>query len=231
MDNIFLRLKKTLLKELKADEVTSEVLLDSLSILPTELQTEYGTYIKEKLQGLETVPVSQIFRQLSLHITFLDHALLQHLIDEFGSEQLKKDMSAYDGDIQVFLDETTIVEVQDHLPGQQELPLHFDKLQMMIDKDPGKCSLRMVNNLRKRFCNETQLSEIIFVLIGIGKTNSFVLIFMVPSVLGPTIISSISRVDDSFYQRECVVSISLNQQQLYLSLALREKVCLITRTL
>ena len=215
-------LKKTLLKELKANKnITAEELLESLSILPTELQTEYGTYIEEKLQELQTV--SKIFQQLSLHITFLDYALLQHLIDEFGSEQLKQDMSAYDGEIQVFLDETTITQLQDHLPGRQELPPHFNKLQMVIDKDPGKCSLRMVNDLRKQFCSETQLSEIVFVLIGIGKANSFILIFMVPSVLGSKMVESISAVDDSFYQREGIISISLNQQQLYLSLVLREK--------
>ena len=219
LEKIFLSLKKMLLKELKADkEITTEVLLESLTILPTELQTEYGAYLEEKLPVLEDLgTVSKIFSRLSLHFTFLDYSLLQHLIDEFGSEKLKRDMSAYDGEIQVFLDETTIVELQDHLPGRQDLPPHFDKLRMMIDKDPGKCSLRMVNNLRKRFCNETQLSEIIFVLIGIGKVNSFILIFIIPGVLGPRLVESVGRVDDSFYQRECIVSIALNQQQLYLA--------------
>ena len=227
---MFLSLKKMLLKELKADNgITTEVLLESLSILPTELQIEYGAYLEEKLPILEELgTVSKIFSRLSLHFTFLDYALLQHLIDEFGSEQLKQDMSAYEEEIQVFLDETMIVHLQDHLPGRQELPLHFDKLQMMIDKDPGKCSLRMVNNLRKRFCSETQLSEIVFALIGIGKANSFILIFMVPSILGSNIAESIGQVDESFYQRECIMYITLNHQQLYLSLALREKVCVLT---
>ena len=220
-------LKKTLLKELKADkEVTTEVLLESLSILPLEVRTEYGAYIEEKLPVLEELgTVSKIFQRLSLHlmITFLDYVLLKHLIDEFGSEDLKQDMITYDGEIQVFLNETTIEELQGHLPGQQKLPPNFDKLQMRINKDPGKCSLRMVNNLRKQFCNETQLSEIVFVLIGIGKASSFIIIFIVPSVLGPRLAECVSRVDDNFYQRECVVSISLNQQQLYLSVDLREK--------
>ena len=214
-----------LLKELKADKkITTEVLLESLTILPTELQTEYGAYLKENLPVLEDLgTISKIFSRLSLHFTFLDYTLLQHLIDEFGSKHLKQDMSAYDRDIQVFMDETTIPQLQDHLPGRQDLPPHFDKLRMMIDKDPGKCSLRMVNNLRKRFCNETQLSEIVFVLIGIGKANSFILIFMVPSVLGPRLVVSVGRVDNGFYQRERIVSIALNQQQLYLTVTLRRR--------
>ena len=218
-------LKKTLLKELKANkEVTTEVLLESLTILPTELQMEYRAYLKENLPILEDLgTVSKIFSRLSLHFTFLDYTLLQHLIDEFGSEHLKQDMSAYDREIQVFLDETTIPQLQDHLPGQQDHPPHFDKLRMRIDKDPGKYSLRMVNNLRKQFCNETQLSEIVFVLIGIGKANSFILIFIIPSVLGPRLVASVGRVDDNFYQREHIVSIALNQQQLYLAVALRRR--------
>ena len=86
----------------------------------------------------------------------------------------------------------------------------------------------MVNDLRRRFCSETHLSEIVFVLIGIGKANSFIIVFMVPSVLGPRLVESVGGVDDSFYQRECIISISLNQQQLYLSAALREtKVCVL----
>ena len=213
-----------LLRELKADkEVTTEVLLESLTILPLEVQTEYGAYLEEKLPVLEELgTVSKIFSCLSLHFTFLDYTLLKHIVDEFGSEHLKEDMSAYDKEIQVFLNETTIAQLQDHWPGRQELPPHFDRLQMMINKEPGKCSLRLVNDLRKRFCNETQLSEIVFVLIGIRKANSFIVVFMVPSVLGPRLVESVGGVEDSFYQRECIISISLNQEQLYLSIALRE---------
>ena len=213
-----------LLRELKADkEVTTEVLLESLTILPLEVQTEYGAYLEEKLPVLEELgTVSKIFSRLSLHFTFLDYTLLKHIVDEFGSEHLKEDMSAYDKEIQVFLNETTIAQLQDHWPGRQELPPHFDRLQMMINKEPGKCSLRLVNDLRKRFCNETQLSEIVFVLIGIRKANSFIVVFMVPSVLGPRLVESVGGVEDSFYQRECIISISLNQEQLYLSVALRE---------
>ena len=42
-------------------------------------------------------------------------------------------------------------------------------------------------------------------------------------VLGPRLMESIGRVNDSFYQRECIIAVSLNHQQLYLSVALREK--------
>ena len=229
LEKSFIKLKKSLLAELKAKAVTPEVLLEEMTFyLPLGLQKEYGASIREKRSDLEKLgTVSNILSELSPHFTILDYSLLEHLIEEFGSEQLKLDMSTYVGEIVVFLGETTIAQLQDHFPGQQELPPHFDRLQMMIDKDPGKCSLQTVNDLRRRFCSETHLSEIVFVLIGIGKANSFIIVFMVPSVLGARLVESVGGMDDSFYQRECIISISLNQQHLYLSAALREnKVCI-----
>ena len=227
LEEWFSKLKRQLLSEMNANQISPQTILESLAMLPLSLQAEYKKYVMENLSTLAAASsVSMIFVHLSFNFTFIDYGLLEHLIRSFGCEQLKQDMSAYIGKIQVFLDETTITQLQDYWPGRQELPPHFEKLRMVIDKDPGTYSLRKVDDLRRRFCSETHLSEIVFVLIGIGKANSFTAIFMVPSVLGPSLVESINGLDNSFYQRECVISISLNQQQLYLSVALTEKVCL-----
>ena len=45
--------------------------------------------------------------------------------------------------------------------------------------------------------------------VFVRKANSFIIVFMVPSVLGPRLVESVGGVDDSFYQRECIISISL----------------------
>ena len=226
LEKCFSNLKKQLLSEMNTNQVSPQTSLESLAMLPLPLQMEYKKYVKENLPTLAAASnVSMIFVHLSLSFTFIDYGLLEHLIETFGSEQLKKAMSAYIEKIEVFLDETTVKQLY-HWPGKQDLPPHFDKLQMMIDKDPGAYSLRKVDDLRRRFCCETQLSEIVFILIGIGKANSFMIMFMVPTVLGPSLKEFISKIDDNFYQSQSIISISLNQQQLYLSVALREKVCL-----
>lgn len=226
LEKSFADLKKRLLAEMKANaEVTTETLLESLTWnLPLELRTVYKPYLDEKLPTLEKLgTIREICSRLGLFFTFLDYHLVQYLVEEFGSDLLKQDMSAYAGKIQTFLNETMVHQVKDFLPGQHKLPPNFEKLQMVIDQNPRTYSLRMLDKLRKRFCSETQLSEIVFILIGIGKANSFLVLFMVPSILGPTLEESVRGVDDSFYQKECIISISLNQQQLYLSVALRKR--------
>ena len=226
LEKSFTDLKKRLLTEMKANaDITTETLLESLIwSLPLELQTVYKPYLDEKLPTLEKLgTIREICSRLGLFFTFLDYHLLQYLVEEFGSDMLKQDMSAYAGEIQIFFSETTVQQVKDHLPGRHKLPPNFEKLQMVIDQNPGSYSLRMLDNLWKRFCSETQLSEIVFVLIGIGKANSFLVVLMFPSILGPRVMECVGQVDNSFFQRECIISISLNQQRLYLSVTLKEK--------
>ena len=159
--------------------------------------------------------------------TFIDYGLLEHLIETFGSKQLKQDMSAYAGAVQVFLDETTVEELKDHWPGQRDIPPHFEEIRAIVYQNPKVYSLRQLDDLRKKVCSETKLSEMVLILKAVGKVNSFVVSWLFPSVLAPVLMESISRIDESFYEREFIYSISVKEQQLYFSVAIREKkVCL-----
>ena len=225
LEKWFLGLQKRLLAEMKAKkDVTTETLLESLTILPTELQMEYRDFLEEKLPTLEQVgSVSKIFSRVSLHFTFIDYGLLQHLSDEFGSEDLKQEMVAFVEAMQVFLDETTVQQLMDHWPGRNDIPPNFKELRAVIDEDPSTYSLRKLDDLRRRFCSESKLSRIIFVLVSVKKGNSFIMVLMVPSILVPWVMESVSGVGDSFYQSEHITSVSVSQKQLYLSVTMREK--------
>ena len=63
----------------------------------------------------------------------------------------------------------------------------------------------------------------VFILKRVGKVNSFSVSWLVASILVSELIESLSRMDESFYEREFIYSISVNQQQLYFSVAMREK--------
>ena len=219
-------LKDELLSELSANEaITPQILLRSLIILPGSLQTLYKKFILENLSTLMRVDsVFMMFAHLSFHVTFIDYSLLEHLIGKFGSEKLKQDMSSYAMSMQVFLDETTVQEMIDfNWPGQQELPPNFDKLRAVINGNPRTYTLRKLDNLRKTICRETQLSEIVFIFIGAANANSFVVSLMVHSVFIAVVKEVINGIDDTIFESENIVSMSLNQQYLYLSPASREK--------
>ena len=184
----------------------------------------YKQFILENLSSLKKADgVDTLYAHLSLHVTFIDFSLLEHLIAKFGSEKLKRDMSTYATSIHVFLDETTVQEMIDfNWPGQQELPPNFEKLRAVINGNPRTYTLRKLDDLRKTICRETQLSEIVFIFIGAASANSFVIILKVHSIFITMVKEAISIIDDAICESENIISMSLDQQCLYLSPASRE---------
>ena len=225
LEKQFLSLQEELLSELVTNEaITPQTLLRSLIILPVSLQAEYKKFILENLPTLKRADsIDLIFAHLSFHFTFIDYGLLKHLVEKFGGEQLKQNMSAYAGAVQVFLDETTVQQLMDYWPGRQDIPPHFEEVKAVVYQNPKVYSLRDLDNLRRNLCGETKLSEMVFILKRVGKVNSFSVSWLVASVLVSELIESLSRMDESFYEREFIYSISVNQQQLYFSVAMREK--------
>ena len=222
LEKQFSSLQRRLSSELTTkSEVSPEILLESLTLLPIALRSEYQKFILENLSTLKKADsIREIFLHLNPLFSFIDYHLIKYLVEEFASTRLKRDTSAYIEAVRIFLDETTVLDLMDHWPGRRDIPPHFEELRAVIDGDPSKYTLRQLDNLRKRFCSETRLSEVVLSLIGVGRRNSFVVRWVVPSIFVPRLKSVISCLR-SFYQREYIFSVTVGRQQLY-SIAVRD---------
>ena len=203
LEKQFLNLQKKFSAELRKDKsVTADTLLETLYILPVELQVEYRKFLDEKIPTLEQRgTVLMIFGQLSRHSTFLDYGLLRHVIEELGSEKLQQDMAAYVASIEVFLDETSVQQLIDYWPSQRTTPPDFEELKAIVYRHPKLCSLRQLDNLRKSLCSETHLSQLVVVLKRVGRSNSFTVSWLVPSALASQLRVSLTQVSDTFYEK------------------------------
>ena len=224
LEKQFSSLQRRLSSELNANgEVSPEILLESLTLLPIALRNEYEKIIFENLSTLEKAnSIRKLFHHLNPLSSFIDYHLVEYLVEEFGSEQLQEDMSAYVKLVQVFYDETTVQQLMDHWPGRRDIPPHFEELRAVIDEDPGTYTLRRLDNLRKEFCSEIRLFETVLILKRFGRKNSFVVCWVVPSIFVPQSKSVISSLR-SFYQREHIFSVTVGRQRLY-SIAVRDSI-------
>ena len=227
LERRFAGMQRRLQTELKTNsDVSAETLVDSLTLLPVALRAEYQGYMSDKLSTLEDAEeandIRKVFRCLNPLLTFIDYHLLEFMIEEFASDELKRDMAAYVGEVEVFIDETTIEPLIKLWPGHQKIPPDFEKLTAVINKDPSKYTLRQLNDLRRKFCCETNLTETVLVLIGVGKKNSFSISWIVPSLFVPQLSSMIVNLKSlkMLYQREHITSITLGTKRLY-SIAVR----------
>ena len=196
--------------------MTPEILIESLTLLPIALRSEYQSFILRNLETLERADsIRRVFHRLNPHFTFIDYGLLEHIINEFGSKRLKSDMSKYVGRVQIFIDQTTVLELMDHWPGVSEIPPHFEMLRARIEEDPSSCTLRQLDDLRKRFCSKIRLYETVLILIGIKKRSSFVLSWIIPSSCLPEFKSVIGKLSGNFFHIEQIYSLTHGGQPLY----------------
>ena len=149
--------------------------------------------------------------------SFIDYGLVEYFIKKFGSDALKRDMRSYCSEMVLFMKETTIKQLIDHLPGQAEIPPKFSLIEAKIGENASEYTLEQLNTIRKRHCSELKLSEIVFHLLALVDSNSFIVGWLIPSAIVSDIMKSARSVDQSFYEEYKITSLTLNGMWLFLS--------------
>ena len=216
LEKEFLNLRRRTSSELiENTQITMEILIESLTLLPIALRSEYQSFIVGNLETLERAEsIRKIFHCLNPHFTFIDYGLLAHIVDDLGSNELKCDMSKYIEAVKIFIDQTTVQELMDHWQGVREIPPHFEELRAVVDEDPSLYRLQRLDDLQKRFCNTIMVSETTLILIGIKRRSSFLLSWIIPSVCLPHLKSVIGELS-TFFQVEKIYSLTHGGQRLY----------------
>jgi hypothetical protein len=216
LEHQFRQIHDSLLSELEDNKVSVRKMLHSLTLLPTEMRIEYKPAITEMFPVLRREStISDLFYHLSPLVDFLSCGLLKYIIDVFGSDALKKKMVSYSDDVLMFMKKTTVKQLMSVWPGQQEIPPTFSKLKAKIDENPSTYTLYDLDQLRKRFCSTIKLTDIVFVLIGLETSTSFIAEWLVPSALVCQLIESATKLDYGFYLRERILKMSVDEKQIF----------------
>ena len=172
LDGWFHSLHEQLTFELQEHPIQVDKLVNVLVQLPISLRREYEHSISLRLSALRTESTTNgVMLHLSPLMNFIDYGLLSFLVHKFGSDHLKRDMRSYESEMLIFMKETTIKQLIDHLPGQIEIPPKFSIIEAKIGEDASKCTLERLNTIRRRYCPEVRLSEIVFHLVAVVESN------------------------------------------------------------
>ena len=220
LEDQFNSLRTRIMNELSRPDITVQVLLNQLTGLPLSLRREYEPSIAKRIRRMRTeTQVNELFIiHLNPLTSFIDYGLIEYVIKKFGSDALQRDMRSYCGEMVVFMKETTIKQLIDHLPGQTEIPPKFSLIKAKIGRNASECTLEELNTIRKRFCSEVKLSEIVFHLVAVVESNSFIVSWLVPLAL-VDIVKSTRSLDQSFYQEFKITSFTLDGMWLFLTAA------------
>ena len=99
--------------------------------------------------------------------------------------------------------------------GRQDLPSNLSLLKAKLDLDPTQCKLEELNHLQRRFFSQLQLSHMTCALVTVKEANLFIAVWAIPSALVPELIEAACMIDTKFYQEEKIITMSVNEKQLY----------------
>ena len=177
----FERLEFASLTELEEKQVDLKRFRHSLILLPAKIKKEQATFLKENLPTISKAEsIDEIFMQLNLHWNFIDCSLLEHIVNRFCSEEVKKDMIQYISDLEAFRKVTTVNQMIRCWPGRIDPPPHFSKVTCKLNRDAATYTLHELDQLRVRFCHEFSLSDSIMMLHSF-IAGSVVVVWMIPS--------------------------------------------------
>ena len=205
-----------ILSELEENGTKVSDILQSVTLLPTRISQEYKPAISEIFPDLRReTTISDIFYHLNPLVNFLGYGLLEYIINKFGSNTLKKMTNDYSKDVVAFMKTTTVKYLIDHWPGRQDIPPNYSKLKAKIDEDPTTYTLYRLDQLRRRYCCELKLTDIVCVIIGVEMANSFIVEWLFPSALVPQLMKSARKLDSGFYLRERMLKVVIEEKQIF----------------
>ena len=151
------------------------------------------------------------------HISFIDYMLVEHVINLYGSDQLKEKMESYLKDVSLFEQRSTVSQFIQFWPGRRDTSISRKDIDFQIRKEPDSCSFEQMKLLKKDFCNQflPSKSELV-VLYGNFSQGSVVMKLYIPASFIPSLIGRISKHEnDSFFHEHDIDGFYVNDLLVY----------------
>ncbi len=149
---------------------------------------------------------------LNFYLSFIDFSLLEHIIEQFGSDSLKQDMSSYAEDMRQFRMKTPVSKALDHLPRNSDPPVGYSRLKAKFDFDVHTTTLEDIDTFRKGLSKRCLLSPLALSLSDLQE-SSLLVTWLVPAAVGAIISDQVQKKTN--FLSNNIISLSLEGECLY----------------
>ena len=199
-----------------------EKLRVTLTTLPVSRRFKHLHFLREQSHHImQANNVDEIFKILDDFWDYTDFTLLQHLVEKFGEEALKKEMSEYVAALEQFEKRTTIQESNtasssNRYPRRNinEIPFEylydFSTVDLQLHRDPAVYTLynarQLEESLAKRACLEPYAVRLQRV-----RPSSVAITLMCPRVALELILEALEK---DFLETHQIVSVTIDEKPL-----------------
>ena len=152
----------------------------SVAVLPTSLKYQHQYFLEQhSSQIAKSTTVAEILSILNNYCDFLNCSLLAHIIDKFGDDKLKKQLSNYMEALREFRSHTKIADFMETCTGSPNLSPEFVALETKMSPEWEHRTLEEAEEYRNTMTQKSSLANYVISLVK-GKPGSIYLVWKIP---------------------------------------------------
>ena len=199
--------------------IEPHIFLSRVTYLPVSVRPQHRTFIEEKLTNIPPpVTFESIWSILNLYWDFLNYGLLEHVISQCGSDELKQQMQDYVDELSIFKQTTRLCDFIESWPCRDDGPPE-DRLKKMVIKmkhEWSQCTLHDVESFKNALVHKFFLPEFDTLLQNIERGCVCVTWLTSPSI-ATLLQQNLTNIETEFFKKHGIDAVTIDGQDVYLT--------------
>ena len=195
------------------------IFLSRITCLPVSARTQHRNFIEEKLTNIPPpVTFVNIWTKLNLYWDFLNYGLLEHVISNFGSEDLKQQMQDYVVELSTFKQTTRLCDFIESWPCRDDRPPE-DRLKKVVVKmkhEWSQCTLQDVESFKKALVHKFFLPEF-DILLQKAERGCVCVTWLTSPSIATLLQQNLANIETEFFKKHGIDAVTIDGQDVYLT--------------
>ena len=193
------------------------VFLSRVTNLPVLARLQHRTFIEEKLTNLPPpVTFENIWTKLNLYWDFLNYGFLEHVIDTFGSADLKQQMQKYVDELATFKQRTLFRDLCTFIRDNRPLDEGLKSIVVKMRKEWSKCTLQDVELFKKDLVHKFFLPEFA-ILLQQAERGCVCVTWLTSPSIAKLLQQNLANIETEFFKKHSIDAVTIDGQDVYLT--------------
>ena len=193
--------------------------LSRVTCLPISDRTQHRSFVEKKLTNIpQSATIVNIWTILNLYWDFLNYGLLEHVIRNFGSEDLKQNMQEYVHELSVFKQTTRLCDFIESWPCRDDGPPE-DRLKKVVVKmkhEWSQCTLQDMESFKKALVHKFFLPEL-DILLQKAERGCVCVTWLTSPSIATLLQQNLANIETEFFKKHGIDAVSIDGQDVYLT--------------
>ena len=200
-------------------EINPHILFSRVTCLPVSVRQEHRTFIEEKLTNIRPpAAFESIWSILNLYWDFLNHGLLEHVINQCGSKELKQEMQSYILALSVFKQTTRLCDFIKNWPCRDERPPegYLKKVVLKMQKEWSQCTLQDVESFKAALVQRLFLPKY-DILLQTAIEGCVCVTWLTSPSTATELQQNLANIEPEFFKKHGIDAVTIDGQDVYLT--------------